>query len=409
MNKIHYLKSAIICLLISVSFSFWSCNEAQNEMPPPSCDHNHAVPVTITAETAVKIGINALNRLKYGDEALQSRANELTAKEVRKYPESSRSTQRQCYIVNFEEGGFAVVAPNGEVLAMNEAGAFSPEEYEPDNFFMDLALNYVNNPALLSGDPEPFPVDTLSPPEHAFIWHNGHRCALYSNTETTIERFKLLKTKWHQGYPYNIMCPNNSVVGCLPLALAQIMAYHKKPDSYQGHTYHWEYMDQEQYTDENSLGIDDVAHLCWQIGVETQTEYGLTISLTTSTYILHTLSLFGYNSAQMIYNYSESIVLNEILNNRPIAIGATERNLSVGHFWVIDGAYRTLTSVRHMNLDTNQLCYETSNYYTYVHCNWGWGDIVDRNDGYYKSGVFNPKNKNEEGYNSNFRIVYNIK
>lgn len=413
MNKIHCLKSAIICLLISVSFSFWSCNEAQNEVPSPSCDHNHAVPVTITAETAVKIGINALNRLKYGDEGLQSRANELTAKEVRKYPESSRSTQRQCYIVNFEEGGFAVVAPNGEVLAMNEAGAFSPEEYEPDNFFMDLALNYVNNPDLLNGglEPDPVPFDSTATLEPAFIWHNGHRCGLKINPLLHIERFKLLKTNWSQNYPYNNLCPIingiHAPVGCVPLAAAQIMTYHKKPASYMGYVYHWDLM--ENFPDIwDDTPANDIAQLCRQLGILAETYYDLDGSATDMVKMKNALIQIGYTNTTILQGYNEDLILNEVLNDKPIMIsakGTKNENDFAYHAWVIDGAFHNREEYVHTNLDNNTLCYTSTHKTTYFHCNWGWGMSNDKNEGYYLSNVFDPLQYNFYYY---YHIIYNI-
>lgn len=41
----------------------------------------------------------------------------------------------------------------------------------------------------------------------------------------------MLTTKWHQRYPYNVLCPvkdgKNCLAGCVAVAVAQVIAYNK--------------------------------------------------------------------------------------------------------------------------------------------------------------------------------------
>lgn len=39
----------------------------------------------------------------------------------------------------------------------------------------------------------------------------------------------LINTVWHQGYPFNGLCPPNCAAGCVAIAMAQIMKYHEWP------------------------------------------------------------------------------------------------------------------------------------------------------------------------------------
>jgi len=81
----------------------------------------------------------------------------------------------------------------------------------------------------------------------------------------------LLTSMWHQGYPYNILCPegdtcNHCPVGCVALAGAQIMRYWAWPPT----GIHWPSM-----PDDFSSGMDPstVAFLCLAVGTWAGVDY----------------------------------------------------------------------------------------------------------------------------------------
>ena len=50
----------------------------------------------------------------------------------------------------------------------------------------------------------------------------------------------LIQTTWSQTSPYNDQCPDNMLAGCVAIAMAQVMNYHKYPLHGQGqNTYTW--------------------------------------------------------------------------------------------------------------------------------------------------------------------------
>lgn len=85
----------------------------------------------------------------------------------------------------------------------------------------------------------------------------------------------LLKTSWHQRPPYNDLCPNTdcegcpcswpgygnfndrALVGCCPLAMAQIMKYYCWPPSYLEHSFDWRNMCNRYVWSETSQWFDD--------------------------------------------------------------------------------------------------------------------------------------------------------
>ena len=66
-----------------------------------------------------------------------------------------------------------------------------------------------------------------NPAETSFI--------LTKTTQNVTRNFPEIKTTWHQGFPYNSLLPNNENhdrdLGCVAVAVAQIINYHKKPIS----------------------------------------------------------------------------------------------------------------------------------------------------------------------------------
>jgi len=103
-----------------------------------------------------------------------------------------------------------------------------------------------------------------------------------------------LDTQWHQGHPYNMLCPvdpatgTNSVVGCVATAMAQIVNYWEFPtevtftsmDDY----YMWTIGEMLDATTASFSGLDyngnpphptdfDMARLCYACGVSVQMDY----------------------------------------------------------------------------------------------------------------------------------------
>lgn len=409
----------------------------------PSCSNDEPVavdeqaesieipdPVSLSSDGATEIARQAVMQMKYGDDAASRASGSLTPSEVRRYPSASRSTGRDAwaYIVNFDEGGYAVIlanAANPEVLALNDEGYFCPEEQPGNAYFMELAADYSFTmkdsteiePYIPGGGGGAIPKDSVGN-DLAYIMHDGHRCGRRTTVTIDIEKFKLIKTEWHQGKPYNNFCPEkpddngymrNSCTGCVPLAMAQIMAYHGKPAELDGRIFNWSEITAYSTLPYYGQNSDNVAYLIWRIGDLSNTDYGVYSSSTSPSKIVPTLSYIGYKNAKTS-SYNESVIISQITNSLPILIGGHDvSNTLNSHRWIIDGGYKLTTTKENINLDTNKICYSQSSSELYFHCNWGWEwnaqDYDKENDGFYLSGVFSPK---EYDFSVIHNIIYDI-
>lgn len=382
----------------------------------------------LSADDAVAIAREAVICLKYGDAVESRSATSLTPSQVRRYPAVSRSaTTPGTYIVNFAEGGYAVVVADTydpQVLALNDEGIFDPDTQPGNAYFMTLADDYLAATASLldsiSFNPLPPPIGEggetpVNPnPGLAYVWHDGHRCGRTTSTVTAVERFNLLTTTWHQESPYNKYCEYVdettgltmiAVAGCVPIAMAQIMAYHGKPTEYNGHNFNWESITSSKNIVSESQDADDVAFLIGEIGRISNIKYNINGSSVYRQYIVPTFKAFGYVNVKEM-SYSSDVILSEVKSSRPVAIAAMDTVSAmddISHRWVIDGAFQTKKVTTRINLDTNQTCYVTEEHDTpYFHCNWGWGSLCD---GFYLSEVFEPLSYS---YNESYHVVYNI-
>ena len=199
---------------------------------------------------------------------------------------------------------------------------------------------------------------------------------------TYAEAGPLLTTAWHQGSPYNNLCPmgdgGRTVVGCVATAAAQILRYHGSPETGFGtHSYFWGGDDScggstsgqtlyADYTDSydwanmpNSCGggcdqveKDALAELNYEVGVAFNMDYGNCGSGAYTSYAQTVFpTYFGYSSSIDRENRSAhsqtswfSLVQEEINAGRPIQYRIT------GHSIVCDGWRDTGTSLQyHMN------------------------------------------------------------
>jgi hypothetical protein len=205
----------------------------------------------------------------------------------------------------------------------------------------------------------------------------------------------LVKSKWSQGYPYNLTCPEyfndgRSVTGCVATAMAQLLYYNREKsvdetqaampayDTWSAHPttgqhlhvegipegspIDWANMKDEygSANDKQRKAVADLMHYC---GVAVKMDYTNKSSGAQSYEAFQAFTkYFGYGSSVKYVSDAtddaqwDNIIYNEIQAQRPIYISGA--NSSGGHAFVCDG------------YDGNY-CY---------HINWGWGGT---SDGYY--------------------------
>ena len=205
----------------------------------------------------------------------------------------------------------------------------------------------------------------------------------------------LLTCQWNQGAPYNLQCPldgeDQCVTGCVATAMAQVMYYHKWPQSatsaipayttstkglnlseLPATTLKWNLMKDNYTYDETGAAADAVAELMRYCGQAVQMDYtrnesGAGVSAA------NLINYFGYSkTAKNISrsNYTttewETIIYQELSNKRPVLYSGNSG--SGGHQFVIDG-------------------YDNKGLF---HVNWGWGGY---SDGHFVLSVLNPEGR----------------
>ena len=223
-------------------------------------------------------------------------------------------------------------------------------------------------------------------PENLKMWLQGYKKQIASlgnvksRKSSSIQRpaiDELIKTRWNQRWPYNTMCPmdgdNQCVTGCVATAMAQIMYYHRWPE-----TYDWDNMLLDYLGESTKEQQNAVAKLMSDCGVAVDMNYSATASGANLTPEC-LKDIFGYSqTARFIsrddYTNStwEDIIYEELAEGRPVYYrGAKEVctasfNLTyVGHAFICDG------------YDGHGL----------FHINWGWGGM---SNGYFVLSIADP-------------------
>lgn len=239
-------------------------------------------------------------------------------------------------------------------------------------------------------------------PDNLKVWLGIYEQAIKSMTDQQVKRVStrgishdaiapLLGSQWGQGAPYNAQCPIinevTSPTGCVATAMAQLMYYHKWPESVDAipgyNNYMWGMtMDELPATtfDWNNMKTsygeneqaDEVAKLMRYCGQATQTQYFEDESAVSSDVDLLSIltQTFGYDaSLRVVSRLSylaqnwEQQIYDELNLSRPVlyrAFTPTEK----GHVFICDG-------------------FENG----YFHINWGWsGDC----DGYFLLTLLDP-------------------
>lgn len=227
----------------------------------------------------------------------------------------------------------------------------------------------------------------------------------------------LLNATWHQGDPYNMQCPysansvyaNNHVpVGCVAVAMGQIMQYHGHPASGTGShsytssygtesanfgntTYDWSNMPGSVTSSSPASQKNEVAKLLYHCGVSVDMNYGDNGSGSYSGDAMLALgNYFKYNSSLMSYEAKASAsnwdykIKNDIDNGRPVFYRGEKSN-GGGHAFVLDG-------------------YQGSNNDHY-HFNWGWGSYYNN---YCYLNALIPANITGYNYTYNQHAIFGI-
>jgi len=215
----------------------------------------------------------------------------------------------------------------------------------------------------------------------------------------------LLSTKWNQGCYYNNFCPQDAsglcghdLVGCVAVALAQVINYWKYPvqsNGIPGYTdiynnvlsninptiLDWSNMSNQLSATSNTSEIKAVAELLYISGVSAKMNYGINASGAPGDNLDDALIIYfkyqpsiqhiikGDDETKYTYLEINEILKNELDHKRPVIFSGINLERTNGHSFICDG-------------------YQNSDFF---HINWGWGGYCD---GYFILNNLNPANDN---------------
>ena len=330
----------------------------------------------VSHEVAVERAIKAINDLK---EMPQTRTADLRVSKTqvvrnRAKTRTDFNIDTLFYLINFEDNqGFALIAAderNTDVFMLAEEGSLDVEHLEPNspmNYFLDCATGYatyelLNSPRidneiiverdtnfLEPGTPRDYPLMEYD----GVLYHCKTEIKTYTYSSYTI-------TEWHQGAPYNNKCFTDdnqpAVAGCVAIAMAQIMAFHQHPD-----TYNWDDMLISATVPPFYVrGVEAVSTLVADIGEAVDMNYGVNSS-SSNINCAASAFYFTFNYAfGSVRNYDVNIVLNNITARQPVYVrGFSDTN--EGHAWVIDGVKYDVCKRTYYDRETLQPAIFTEN------------------------------------------------
>lgn len=256
------------------------------------------------------------------------------------------------YMFNVENnGGFVIVSGDSrarEILAYSEEGNLDYSQM-PENMKWWLSL-YDESIASI---PDDLPVTQES--------------ALHRASKADVA--PMMSYSWSQNYPYNAHCPQNCVSGCVPTAIAQMLAFHGNPTTlpsisgYSDENGHYLEALSSRSINYSNMTADDAAWLVRYAGQAIRANYGQTTTGAVGALIPITfVNVFGYGqNIQNIYRnaYSstdwDDLLYNELSKGRPFILSGQVGNDNLnGHTFICHGY--------------------SQGYYA---VNWGWGGTAN--------------------------------
>lgn len=338
------------------------------------------------------------------------------------------------YVFNTGERGFILASADDaaiSILGYSDDGAFDASNLPPG--FDDMLQNYAAEISYASS------IGKAAGPRKASVLDGELHPTLPVTDYTVQETAPILpllgELRWGQTSPYNKQCPYaltnadgdaHASTGCVTTAVVQIMKYHQHPkrgygsnyqDCKQGftsvpavldyytHTYNWDLMHdyRTSYTktgngkgyDPNAQDVQEVAQIMFDVAAALRTEYGNVSSAVYTSIIPALISYFDYDEGMELVQRSKlasqeewnSIIIEELQNDRPVYLGGFPEGTLSGHAFVCDG-------------------YDGKGYF---HINWGWDGA---SNGYYLMTALNPSvqgvGQTGSGYSSKMNMVRGI-
>lgn len=292
--------------------------------------------------------------------------NNKTSYSIDSYSLDSENNIDNFYIFNLNPSGFVLVSSNLKIIPI--LGYSFEHNIDFDNLppQLDSIINsYKQNIQSVVTS------NTESSEYVNNLWNK------YLNDENLVRDNRdvspLITANWNQSGQWNNQCPGEALVGCVAVAMGQVMYYWKNPVQPEGYAQYYDVdfgpigVNFEEYTynydnmfDDNAT--EDSQRLLYHAGVAVNMDYSYSGSGASVCWeepsaqgaLSNHFNFIDEAGCESKINYSDDewflLLKNQIDNGWPIIYRGYAENNGGGHAWNIDG-------------------YQNQ----YLHCNWGWG------------------------------------
>ena len=305
------------------------------------------------------------------------------------------------YVVNFGDGeGYAVMSTDASLggdnlIALAESGSITIEDIvNPDTAKRDNPFLYMPGIRPMSDGPStgltnPGGGGGLGWGQPGGMGNMGYIAVQkYGPWEEYSEYGPYTNVRYHQGAPYNNLCPKkdkDGPAGCASIALLTLFSCNENPSIIGGISGDWELL-KHPNMDSSTHFMSVIPQWVRRLGEDCNTKYRADYAYAFSADIIDALHKYSYN-AQRENKPGLEKVRDCIMQGKALMCGGIPNGLLFkGHYWVLDG-YMLQRRETWIQIDGKK----TSVKYEYrelIHCNWGWGGT---SNGYYKYREFNPK------------------
>lgn len=333
----------------------------------------------ITKEEALKIAIPTLKAIHSKE---LSRANDFTVKSVERinnrYDSRSEGTNG-LYLFNFEnKGGFALVSADTRdsvsVYLSAADGNVPLEALQDEENGLGFLLNLVeNHQEQKIAEYEPTLARDYKDYSH------------YVNVTTYLDKPSVVSVRWDQSDPFNTYRTDGALMGCVPVAIGQIMTNYKSPANITvngtQYTFDWEKIcsiTSYEVAENNLNGAYEVSKLLNAIGEKGNATFDVEGTSVTLGNVYTILDGFGYHYYPVV-SFNPDSIFSEVRNNRAVFMSGKISATGDGHAWLAVGA--TITETEYIAYDTytgelieNDIydMYSYTQFSKYIHIHWGW-------------------------------------
>lgn len=424
----------LITIILSSFVLFCSCTKLEtNHHDIDQNITNTDSDFTIPIETALQ-SLNSILTDKMTDKPEIKKIQSIESiKDI--HTKSTTYPDTLLYIVNFENNsGYAILAADSrikeEILAFADSGNISTnsiltpydstispirptidyfDEYyneyyigspqeSPEAFILDIATSYAQEQILHFTQPGNITDIHIHPGDNTgTMQYPKYVTQYYQNIKSP-----LLKTTWHQRFPYNYYIPNQKAAGCVPIAISQILAYNEWPTQLviDNTTIHWDAINSSNFTTNNTPAANEAAKLIYMVHMDCETERWPGGSFTLPYKTAAFLEDYGYINVVKHTGYDENAIITMLDANKPVFIAAVQDYIIWnGHGWVIDGYKKLYEKIEWYDYVSDTYI-RTSNEFLgyYLNCNWG-----NNCSTYVASGIFHSPSGMH--YNTWYRII----